>query len=119
MVQFKKRSNVIPVDFETFSLQFVANDENYKLMQAVADKIKQDAEGINDLTDIEALDKLKGVLHEAWDGTFGAGTFDKVYAFAGESSISTMIYFLETVEGISDEYNSQMEHEKLAKYINQ
>ena len=44
MVVIKKRSNVIPVEFDGFTLEFLANDKNIRNMEAVGKKLKNEGQ---------------------------------------------------------------------------
>lgn len=120
-IRFEKRSNVIPVDFGEFQLEFVANDENLlkldKLHKELVKESKELDARSNDDNVSEMLGALRQLVSKAWDEAFGEGTFNKVYAFAGESVTVTVTYFVEMFEGIAAEYQEQMESQKLSKYL--
>lgn len=44
MVVIKKLSNIIPVDFGEFQLEYVANDENIKRMKTIGQNLEKRAE---------------------------------------------------------------------------
>ncbi|KYF37552.1 hypothetical protein SMIM3I_00196 [Streptococcus mitis] len=43
MVVIKKLSNIIPVDFGEFQLEYVANDENIKRMKTIGQNMEKRA----------------------------------------------------------------------------
>lgn len=117
MVQFKKRNNVIPVNFEDFELAFVANDENFIKMNELAEVLKKASKEIIESNDSCLIIKVKDTLEHAWNELFGPESFNKVYEFSGQSSINCLVYFLETVDGIVAEYNSQSDTNVIKKYL--
>lgn len=117
MIKFIKRNNVIPVDFGEFKLEFVANDDSLLMMSKLGDELKEKSKSLISESDEENLNTLKETLRDAWDKMFGPGTFDKVYEFSGQSSINSLVYFLETVKGIGEEYNNQTQENVLSRYI--
>lgn len=117
MVKFNKRNNVIPVDFGEFKFEFKANDENLKKLSKVGDFLKDRMASLGEKPDIEAFDGMASIVADAWNEIFGQGAYDKVFEFAGESTVTTVIYFLETVSGINAEYDGQLDNDVLAKYL--
>lgn len=120
MIQFKKTSNVIPIDFGEFRLEFVANDDNMARMSELGKKL-QDRTNVylnENVDDRGTLEAIQSITKEAWDELFGVGTYDRVYDFSGNSSVYTLSYLLETIEGITDEYERQMGgNGNLKKYL--
>lgn len=49
MVVIKKRSNVIPVDFGEFQLEFAANDKNILNMEAVGKKLQEEGQRVSEI----------------------------------------------------------------------
>lgn len=121
IVEFKKRDNVIPIDFGDFKLEFVANDESLKMLTREGEKLSKKATELQLDSETQSTDKvldgLKELTCEAWDSLFGEGTFKKVYEFAGESVLPTIGYFSQVVVGVNDEYKEQLDTDALSKYL--
>lgn len=121
IVEFKKRNNVIPIDFGDFKLEFVANDENIKTLTSTGDSLRKNASALQSEIAEDDVSKmiegLKDLSTEAWDSLFGEGTFKKVYEFAGESVLPTVGYFSQVVEGVNEEYGEQLDTGSLKKYL--
>lgn len=121
VIKFEKRNNVIPIDFGEFKLEFVANDVNLlkldKMHKELVRESNESEERINDDNVHEMLEALRQLVSKAWDETFSEGTFNRVYEFAGQSVTVTVNYFVQMFEGIAEEYQDQMDTEKLKKYI--
>ncbi|MBK0348232.1 hypothetical protein JDW15_06235 [Aerococcaceae bacterium zg-ZJ1578] len=119
MVKFIKRRNVIPVDFGEFQLEFVANDESLKRFENSANSFKDRGEEYAERQDIQIVEEIKSDLKVAITELFDAEAFDKIYAFAGESTVQALNIFLEMFFGIVDEYKAQTEttHNTLSKYL--
>lgn len=120
-IKFEKRSNVIPIDFGDFQLEFVANDDNLSRLDTMQKELVSESRRLEGMTSEEnvkeMLEVLKTLAAKAWDTTFGEGTFDKIYQFAGQSITMVINYFVQTFEGISEEYHEQINADKLKKYI--
>ena len=116
MVKFIKRNNVIPVEFGEFTLEFVANDDSLVALNELSMKLKHYGESVEELKGLEILTPAKELLQSAWDSLFGVGTYDKVYNFAGQSTLVLFTYFFEMVDGINEEYAEQSKTEILKKY---
>lgn len=117
MVKFNKRNNVIPVDFGEFKFEFKANDQNLKRLSEVGESLKSRFAELGDANDMVAFDSMTKIIAEAWNDTFGEGAYDKVFEFSGESTMTATIYFLQAVDGINKEYDSQLDNDVLAKYL--
>ena len=121
IVEFKKRDNVIPIDFGDFKLEFVANDESLKMLTREGEKLSKKATELQLDSETQSTDKvldgLKDLTCSAWDSLFGEGTFEKVYEFAGESVLPTIGYFSQVVVGVNEEYKEQLDTDALSKYL--
>ena len=88
MVVIKKRSNVIPVDFGEFQLNFPISDSNIQRMKAVGEDLQAKGEAFQNTTDEEALGALKALVEDGFNQVFDdKEAFNQVYAFAGESTL--------------------------------
>ena len=114
MVVIKKRSNVIPVDFGEFQLNFPVSDGNIQRMKAVGEDLQAKGQAFQETSDEEALGALKALV-EVFDDK---EAFNQVYAFAGQSTINAMFYLIEAIKGISEEFESQNSKAALDKYLN-
>lgn len=117
MVVIKKRQSVIPVDFGEFQLEFSVTDENIKKIQDFGKELDGHAQKIVENQDQSDLDKVKDILVLAFDGIFGPGSFEKVYEFSGRSTINTLNYYFEAMNGIEEEQVSAGNQELLKKYL--
>ena len=117
MVVIKKRSNVIPVEFDGFTLEFVANDKNILNMQEVGKKLQKEGQKVADTEDEKAFDALQGMVKESWVGLFDEEAYNKVYAYSDESTVDTMVYLLETISGVVDEWEKRNNGDVLKKYL--
>ncbi|EPT35831.1 hypothetical protein [Streptococcus agalactiae] len=117
MVVIKKRSNVIPVDFEEFQLEFAANDKNILNMQEVGKKLQKEGQKVADTEDEKAFDALQVMVKESWVGLFDEEAYNKVYAYSDESTVDTMVYLLETISGVVDEWAQRNNGDALKKYL--
>lgn len=117
MVVIKKRSNVIPVDFGEFTLEFVANDKNIRNMEAVGKKLKNEGQKVADTEDEKAFDALQTMVKESWVDLFDEEAYNKVYAYSDESTVDTMVYLLETISGVVSEWEKRNNGDALKKYL--
>lgn len=121
VIKFEKRNNVIPIDFGDFKLEFVANDENLLRLEKIQKELSEESRRLESMTNEdnleEMLEALKNIAMKAWNKPFGEGTFDKIYQFAGQSISMVVNYFVQMFEGISEEYQEQINAEKLKKYV--
>lgn len=119
MVKIKKQTTSIPVDFGEFELRFDKSDENMKRAANLKDEFEQVFKtfGKDEEKTFEGLEIIKNQLHTAFDGLFGEGSFDKVYRFADGSTLHTLIYFLQTLDGLSKEFNLEDETKAINKYL--
>lgn len=119
MVKFIKRQNVIPVDFGDFKLEFIANDENLKKFEKSANSFKDRSEEYVKKQDLQILEDIKVDLKEAITELFDSESFEKIYDFAGQSTLQALNYFLEMFFGIVEEYKVQTQttQNTLSKYL--
>jgi hypothetical protein len=114
MVVFKKSNDVVPIDFGDFQFEFSTSDDNIQRLLKVSEDLTKNV----DLTQDIDFDEAKKLLKKSWNGLFGKGAFEKVYAFSGESTISTASFLIQTIEGILDEAQKFQNQETFAKYLN-
>lgn len=119
MVKFKQRNNVIPIEFGELKFEFVANDDSIKRLLETGERVKKDFSKMENVSDLEVFNTMQDVIETAWDAVLGAGTYKQVYDFAGRSTLMTVVYFLELVEGINSEYAEQIDSNALARYLKQ
>lgn len=118
MVVIKKRSNIIPVDFEDFKLEFVYSDENLRKLKNLDNQIKALNEQLNNTEDIDvALNDLEKLARLSFDNLFNVGAYDQVYNFANKSVVLTVRYLYEVVNGLAVEIDEQFGADALAKYL--
>lgn len=65
MVVIKKRSNVIPVDFGEFQLEFAANDKNILNMEAVGKKLQEEGQRVSEIGDEKAFEALHDMVSKS------------------------------------------------------
>jgi len=119
MVVIKKRSNVIPVDFGEFQLNFPVSDGNIQRMKAVGEDLQAKGQALQETSDEEALGALKALVEDGFNQVFDdEEAFKQVYAFAGQSTINAMFYLIEAIKGISEEFETQNSKAALDKYLN-
>lgn len=119
MVKIQKQVTAIPVDFGEFELYFYKSDENMKRAADLQGEFEQVFKtfGKDEDKTFKDLEVIKNQLHTAFDGLFGEGSFDKVYQFADGSTLHTLIYFLQALDGISKEFNLDNETKAINKYL--
>ena len=110
MVVIKKRNNAIPVDFGEFTLEFVANE-------AIGKKLKKEGEELAKTEDSKAFEVLQGMVQESWTELFDAEAYDKVYKFSDGSTVDTMAYLLEAINGVINEWEQRNNGDALKKYL--
>lgn len=109
----KKINSNITVDFGDFQLDFVPNDKNIKTLETIQEKMEE----INKMNDSDSIDKLKGNVAEWWKTLFNEEVYNKVYAFSGESTFDSAIYFIQTVKYISSQIEGLAKEDALRKYL--
>lgn len=118
MVVIKKRSNIIPVEFDEFTLEFIYSDENLRKLKDLDNQIKVLQTQLSNEDDIDkTLNDLSKMAKLSFDNLFNEGAFDKVYAFANQSVVLTMRYLFEVVNGLANEINAQFDTDVLSKYL--
>lgn len=117
MVVIKKRSNIIPVDFGEFQLEFRANDDNIKRMHEVGDFLMEKGEKLKETDGDQALEALRDTVKEAWVEFFDEEAYQKVYEFSDHTTTDTLFYLIETIKGVVGEWESRHAQDKLAKYL--
>lgn len=117
MVVINIKRQVIPIDFGEFQLEFSKSDANLKKLTDFGKELEEKAKVIVENADDDVIDKAKEILELAYDGVFGQGSFAKVYALSGESTIDTLNYYFEAMNGIEEEYASEKDKELLKKYL--
>lgn len=118
MVVINIKKQVIPIDFGEFQLEFSKSDANLKKLTDFGKELEEKGKVIvENADDNDVIDKAKEILELAYDGVFGQGSFDKVYALSGESTIDVLNYFFEAMDGIVEEYSAQKDKELLKKYL--
>lgn len=117
MVVIAKRSNIIPVDFGEFQLEYRANDENIKRMKSIGDNLQERGNKLKESDEEKALNGLHEIVKEAWVELFDEAAFDKVYAFADNTTTIAMLYLIEAIKGIVTEFESRHSQDALKKYL--
>ena len=118
MVVIKKRSNIIPVDFGEFQLNFPMSDSNIKRMEEVGKELEARSLAIQNTDNKAAIDAAKAFVEDAFKQIFGdEEAFKQVYAFAGESTNNVMFYLIEAINGIRAEFEAQNSKAALDKYL--
>lgn len=117
MVVIAKRSNVIPVDFGEFQLEYRANDENIKRMEEIGQHLQAKGEALKETGGEEAFDKLYKTVKDSWVELFDEEAFEKVYAFSDNTTTDAMLYLIDTIKGIVAEFENRHSQEALKKYL--
>lgn len=118
MVVIKKRSNVIPVDFGEFQLNFPMSDSNIKRMEEVGKELETRSLAIQGADNKAAIDAATEFVKEGFTQIFDdEEAFNLVYAFSGESTNIAMFYLIETITGIRSEFENQNSKAAFDKYL--
>lgn len=117
MVVIAKRSNIIPVDFGEFKLEYQANDENIKRMKEIGENLQKRGEDLKKYDGDDAIEKLHDVVKASWVELFDEEAFNKVYDFSGKTTTDTMIYLIEAIKGIVAEFENRHSQDSLKKYL--
>ncbi|CFQ23881.1 TPA: hypothetical protein VAW94_001324 [Streptococcus agalactiae] len=117
MVVIKKRSNVIPVDFGEFQLEFAANDKNILNMEAVGKKLQEEGQRVSEIGDEKAFEALHDMVKASWVDLFDEEAYEKVYAFSEETTTDAMAYLLEAISGVVKEWTQRNNGDALKKYL--
>ena len=117
MVVIKKASNIIPIDFGDFQLEYTANDKGVLEL----DKFRKDLEKkwgkIEKLSDEKIAEKAKEVVEDGWTRLFGSEAFEKVYKFADDDTTIAFNYLMQTILGIQREYRERNSEDAFKKYL--
>lgn len=117
MVVIKKRDNVIPVEFGEFTLEFIANDQNIHKMEKLGKILKDEGEKVANADDEKAFETLQDMVKNSWTELFDAEAYQKVYDFSNGSTVDTMAYLLETINGVISEWEKRNNTDALKKYL--
>lgn len=117
MVVIAKRSNVIPVDFGEFTLEYRANDENIKRTKEIGENLHKRGEELKESDGNQALEQLYDVVKASWKELFDEEAFNKVYAFSDETTTDALVYLIEAIKGIVTEFESRHTEDALNKYL--
>lgn len=98
MVVIKKIENVIPIDFGEFVLEFSVSDENLEKLDIAKKQYEE-----SDLDKAEKLSDVSDVIKDIWITLFSEEDFNKVFNFAGQSTVNTTVYLAQTILGINTE----------------
>ncbi|HFI0694764.1 TPA: hypothetical protein ACGO4F_000829 [Streptococcus suis] len=117
MVVIQIKNKVIPIDFGEFQLEFSKSDTNLRRLQEFGKELEEKGKIIAQNQSSDEIEQVKKLLQVAFDGAFGDGSFEKVYAISGDSTINTLNYFFEVMAGIEEEHVTEKEKELLEKYL--
>lgn len=117
MVVIKKSSNIIPVDFGEFQLEYIANDKGVKELDEFRKDLSKNWKKIEKLSDEKIAEKTKEVVEDGWTRLFGSEAFEKVYKFADEDTAIAFNYLMQTILGIQKEYKERNSEEAIKKYL--
>lgn len=117
MVVIKKYSNIIPIDFGEFQLEYTANDKGVKELDKFREGLSKSWKKIEKLSDEKIAEKAKEVVEDGWIRLFGSEAFEKVYKFADEDTAIAFNYLMQTVLGIQKEYKERNSEDALKKYL--
>ena len=70
MVVIKKLSNIIPVDFGEFQLEYVANDENIKRIKTIGQNMEKRAKKLEKADDESAFKEAYKASKDSWTELF-------------------------------------------------
>ncbi len=117
MVVIKKASNIIPIDFGEFQLEYVANDKGVLELDKFRKDLEKKWEKIEKLSDEKIAEKAKEVVEDGWTRLFSSETFEKVYKFADEDTTIAFNYLMQTILGIQREYQERNSEDAFKKYL--
>lgn len=117
MVVIKKASNIIPIDFGEFQLEYSANDKGVKELDKFHKDLSKNWKKIEKLSDEKIAEKAKELVEGGWTQLFGADAFEKVYKFADEDTTIAFNYLMQTILGIQKEYQERNSEEAFKKYL--
>ena len=117
MVVIKKLSNIIPIDFGEFQLEYTANDNGVKELDKLREDLSKSWKKIEKLSDEKIAEKGKEVVEDGWTRLFGSEAFEKVYKFADEDTTIAFNYLMQAVLGIQKEYQERNSEDAFKKYL--
>lgn len=117
MVVIKKLSNIIPVDFGEFQLEYNANDKGVKELDKLREDLSKKWKKIEKLSDEKIAEKGKELVEEGWVKLFGTDAFEKVYKFADEDTTIAFNYLIQTILGIIKDYQERNSEAAFKKYL--
>ncbi|MGT2834016.1 hypothetical protein ACVRZC_01495 [Streptococcus hyointestinalis] len=117
MVVIKKRSNIIPIDFGEFQLEYNVNDKGVNNLEKYTENLKKEWDNIQKLPDKEAQKAGYDLVKKNWVDLFGEEAFTQVYALAGDDSVIALDYLMQTLIGIPKEYESRNSADVIKKYL--
>lgn len=117
MVVIKKLSNIIPIDFGEFQLEYTANDKGVKELDKFREGLAKNWKKIEKLSDEKIAEKAKELVEDGWTQLFGADAFEKVYKFADEDTTIAFNYLTQTILGIQKEYRERNSEDAFKKYL--
>ena len=117
MVVIKKLSNIIPIDFGEFQLEYTANDKGVKELDKFREDLSKSWKKIEKLSDEKIAEKGKEVVEDGWTRLFGSEAFEKDYKFADEDTTIAFNYLMQTVLGIQKEYQERNSEDAFKKYL--
>lgn len=117
MVVIKKASNIIPIDFGEFQLEYSANDKGVKELDSFLVNLKKEWKKMEKLSDEAIVKKGREIVEDGWTRLFGAEEFEKVFKFADEDSTVAFNYLVQTVLGIVKDYQERNSEDALKKYL--
>ncbi|MGT2800832.1 hypothetical protein [Streptococcus marmotae] len=117
MVVIQKKSNVIPIDFGEFVLEYKANDAGIKYLEGYGKNLMAKSKELAELSDEEAQEAGFEFVKGSWSDLFDEATFNKVYAFAEEDSVIALHYLIQATQGIISEYKERNSQDVFKKYL--
>lgn len=117
MVVIKKASNIIPIDFGDFQLEYIANDKGVKELDKFREDLSKNWKKMEKLSDEEIAEKGKEVVEDGWTRLFGSEAFEKVYKFADEDTTIAFNYLIQTIFGIIKDYQERNSEAAFKKYL--
>lgn len=117
MVVIKKASNIIPIDFGEFQLEYLANDKGVKELDSFLDNLKKEWKKMEKLSDEAIVKKGREIVEDGWTRLFVAEEFEKVFKFAEEDSTVAFNYLIQTIHGIIKDYQERNSEDAFKKYL--
>ena len=117
MVVIKKASNIFPIDFGEFQLEYSENDKGIKELDSFLDDLKKEWTKMKKLSDTAIAKKAREIVEDGWTRLFGAEEFEKVFKFADEDSTVAFNYLIQTILGIIKDYQERNSEDAFKKYL--